>query len=171
MHKAMKTIKNIFYKLVPVLMLVAIWVSCKDDEIETLSLSRQFKPASFDIDAGETSTTIAWSASLFTLPGEVEYVIELSKNVDFSNVEVTETTAETEITFLDTEIDIRVDYFARVKAIGTNGTDDSNWLISEPFQITGEIFILPVREFDILTEQVLIRWDLEEELTKVTFTP
>lgn len=170
-HKAMNTLKNILYKVIPVLMLVGIWVSCKDDEIEAVSLSRQFKPAAFEITEGETTATIGWSASLFTVPGEVEYTIEFSKDVEFSNVEYETTTSALEVTVLDTDIDIKTDYYARVKAVGSNGANDSNWLISEPFQITGEIFILPVNEYDVVTDAVIIRWDLEEVLTKITITP
>lgn len=167
----MNTLKTILYKIVPVMLLVCIWVSCKDDEIASLNLSRQFQPGAFDITEGETSATISWDPSLFTIPGEAEYTLELSKDDDFATVEVSVTTSEVEVTFLDTEIDIRVDYYARVKAKGTDGTNDSNWLMSEAFQITGEIFILPIREFDVLVTEALIRWELEEVLTKITLTP
>jgi len=148
-----------------------LWVACKEDEQE-LNLSRQFKPAAFTIVGGETSAQVAWNPSLFTLPGEVEYLVEVSKDgVGFSDIEYTVTTTESGVTILDTDIDIQTNYFARVKALGKNNTGDSNWLISSSFQITGEIFILPINEYDILTDAALIRWGSEGVLTKITMTP
>ena len=149
-----------------------LWVACKDDAEEQLKLSRQFRPAAFNIVGGETAAEISWSPSLFTLPGEVEYIVEVSKDgVSFSNVEYTITTAEAEVTILDTDIDIQTDYFARVKALGKNNTGDLNWLYSSSFRITGEIFILPINEYDILPDGALIRWSVEGNLTKITMTP
>jgi hypothetical protein len=147
-------------------------VSCKDDEPEALNLSRQFKPTEIDMENGETSATLTWSQSLFTVPGDVEYVVEVSKDqAGFSDIEYTTTTSENTITILDTDIDIRTDYYARVKAVGKDGVDDSNWLVSDAFQITGEIFILPVREYDVVENAALIRWSPEEVLTELVITP
>lgn len=166
-----KSLKNSLKWLLLLSIPAMIWVACKEEE-EQLNLSRQFKPAAFTIVGGETTAEIAWNPSLFTSPGEVEYVIEISKDgVDFTNVEFTATTTVAEVIILDTDIDIQTNYFARVKALGKDGTDDSNWLVSTSFQITGEILILPVREHDILVTDVKIRWELEQVLTKITITP
>jgi hypothetical protein len=147
------------------------WMSCKDTESEELALSRRFRPAIFDITGTETFATIAWSPSLFSTPGDVEYQVEISKTQDFSNVDFSTTTASTEVTLLDTDLAIRQEYYARVKAIGKDGANDSNWLVSEPFQITGEIFILPVNESDVVVDAAVINWQPEEVLTKVVITP
>src|SRR6185436_6466048 len=102
---------------------------------------------------GETTAKVAWNPSLFTIPGAVEYVVEVSTDgVNFANVEYTATTTDAEVTILDTDIDIQTNYFARVKALGQNNTGDSNWLVSSSFRITGEIFILPINEYDVLTD-------------------
>jgi hypothetical protein len=148
-----------------------IWMSCKDTESEELALSRRFKPAIFDITGAETFATIAWSPSLFTTPGDVEYQVEISKTQDFSTIDFSTTTPVTEVTLLDTDLAIRQEYYARVKAIGKDGTNDSNWLISDPFQITGEIFILPINESDVVVDAAVISWQPEEVLTKVVITP
>src|SRR5688572_499067 len=138
----MNSIKNSLKWMLLFSLPALLWVACKDDAEEQLNLSRQFRPAAFTIVGGETAAEVSWNPSLFTLPGEVEYMIEVSKDgVNFSNVEYTATTAEAGITILDTDIDIQTDYFARVKALGKNNTGDSNWLYSSAFQITGEIFI------------------------------
>jgi hypothetical protein len=168
----MKNLKKIFlYHVLLFTLFALIWVSCKEKEIEELELSRRFRPALFDITNGETSATLEWSPSLFTLPGEVEYLIELSKDgTGFSNVEYSTTTASPAIVVLDTDIDIRENYFARVKAIGSDGVDDSHWLVSDPFQITGEIFILPVSESDVVVDVAVINWQPEDVLTKIVIT-
>lgn len=169
----MNFIKRILFKVVFLLLVPATaWVSCKDNEIEEMRLPRMFKPARFTISAGETSVHIQWRPSLFASNGETEYLIEVSKDgVNFSGVEFTKTTASPEVTILDTDIDIRTDYFARVKAIGKNGTDDSNWLVSGVFRITGEIFIQPVNENDVLVDVARIRWDVRDVITKIVITP
>ena len=168
----MKNFIKISTKWMMLLCISAIlWVACKEDEPQ-LDLARQFQPAAFTITGGETTAKIAWNPSLFTLPGEVEYVLEVSKDgVNFTNVEYTATTTDAEVTIADTDIDIQTNYFARVKALGSNGTGDSNWLMSSSFQITGEIFILPINEYDILTDGALIHWQLKGVLTKITITP
>lgn len=169
----MKNIRKIIYYNVLVLIALAlISVSCKDEEPEDLKLSRRFRPASIETLSGETSAALEWSPSLFALPGEVEYQVELAKDADFTNVEFTQTTTESGLVIPDTEIDIRIDYFARVKALGKDGMGDSNWLMSEAFQITGEIFILPVAEADVVVDAAKIKWAADDDvLTKVVITP
>jgi hypothetical protein len=168
----MKSLKTILlYKTLCLIFLTVVLVSCEDDPAEELSLSRQFRPALFEIESGETFATIAWTPSLFATQGEVEYRIELSRSTDFTDVEYSSTTKDPLVTVLDTEIEIQQDYYARVKAIGMNGIDDSRWLVSEPFQITGEIFILPISESEVLIDQALLHWMPEDVITHVIATP
>jgi hypothetical protein len=168
----MNKLKKFSYQALVAALLVTAWISCKDEETDELQLQRMFRPAGFEISSGETAATITWASSLFTLPGEVEYLVELSKSADdFSTPEVSITTATPEVFVLDTDIDIKTDYYARVKALGINGAEDSNWVVSEPFQITGQVFILPLREYDVTTDAVKVRWEVEDVLTKVVITP
>jgi hypothetical protein len=167
----MTSLKNILFKAILFSLLMITWLSCKDDENDQLELSRMFKPALFEITEGETEATVLWSRSLFTAPGEVEYLAEISKDAEFTDVEISKTTTEPGLIVTDTEIDIKTDYYLRVKALGRGGADDSNWLITEPFQITGQIFILPVQEYDVVTDAARIKWEAEDVLTKITITP
>lgn len=147
------------------------WISCKDDAAEELNLARQFTPADFEIEEGETSALVLWSPSLFTMPGEVQYQVEFSKTTDFANVEHSLTVDEAQALVHDTDIDIRTDYYARVKALGSGSTGDSHWLVGGPFQITGEVFILPLAESDITTDAVRVTWTPDEVLTRIVVTP
>lgn len=167
----MTSLKNILFKAILFSLLMITWLSCKDDENDQLELSRMFKPALFEISEGETEAVVVWSRSLFTTPGEVEYLAEISKDAEFTDVEISTTTTEQGVRLTDTEIDIKTDYYLRVKALGRDGADDSNWLISEPFQITGQIFILPVQEYDVVTNAARIKWEVEDVLTKIVLTP
>jgi hypothetical protein len=168
----MNRLHKIFISVILLAAVIVVVSSCKEDEPDELRLSRLFKPTGFDIETGETSAAINWNPSLFTLPGEVEYLVELSKDPDnFANAELSKTSAEPGITVTDSEIAIKTDYYARVKALGVNGANDSNWLVSDAFQITGQIFILPVREYDVTSDAVKIRWEVEDVLTKVVLTP
>jgi hypothetical protein len=167
----MKNLKNKILCILICVLPSLMWLSCKDKEMEELALSRRFKPALFEVTNGETSATIRWNPSNFTLPGEVEYQVEISKTPEFSNVEYSTTTTASEITVLDTDIEIRQDYFARIKALGTGNVGDSNWLLTDPFQITGEIFILPVSESDVVVNQAIIHWLTEDVITTVVITP
>ncbi|MBT1703934.1 DUF5123 domain-containing protein [Chryseosolibacter indicus] len=167
----MNSLKKILNSALLALAITTVFVACKDDE-DDFELKRRFKPAAFEIEEGETSATIKWSRSLFTLPGDVEYVVEISKDsTNFTNVEFTSNTKEPEVIINDTQIDIKTNYFARVKAVGGSGAEDSNWLVSESFQITGEVLVLPVREHDIIIDAVRIRWKPNAVITKIILTP
>jgi hypothetical protein len=166
----MNTMKTILYRIAPVMIMLTLWAACKDEEAEQLALSRQFKPANFVIQEGETSSTVGWAASLFTVSGEVQYQIEVSKDLGFSNVEVSKKTSSTQASFLDTEIQIKTDYYARVKALGKDGTQESKWSVSAPFKIKGENFTLPTHEYDLSFNAAFIRWQLKEVLVKMIIT-
>lgn len=162
---------NLFRYLALACIPLAVLTSCKDDEAENLNLTRRFKPAEVETKNGETSALIEWSASLFTFPGEVEYEVEVAKaDNNFANVEHTAKTTDTELEVADTEIEIRTDYVARVRALGTDGVANSNWIVSEPFRITGELLIRPVADYEVLTDGVMIRWNPKDVLTKLVIT-
>jgi hypothetical protein len=172
MTEIMNSLHRIFSYSIILAALAVVVSACKEEDPDELRLSRMFKPTGFDIEPGETSAAIRWNPSLFTMAGEVEYQIELSKDPDdFSTPEISKTSTEPEITVTDAEIDIKTDYYARVKALGANGADDSNWLVSEAFQITGQILLLTVREYDVTTDALRVRWTVEDVLTKVVLTP
>lgn len=148
------------------------WNACSDPAEDQLRLTRQFQPGAFDLTNGQTSATITWDASLFTQSGQVTYRLELATDAAFGTIAYATSTAETTVTLLDTEIDIRTDYYARVKALGSGKVADSNWLVSEdPVRITGEIFIQAVPENYIFTDQVYITWIAGKDVASVRVTP
>lgn len=168
--KYMTTLKNSLLKSLCVILLLFIVTSCKDETDEALNLSRQFSPGDFDIKAGETSVAIEWNASLFTIEGDVEYAFELSKDATFATVEFETTTTERSVTITDSEFAIKTDYYARVKAVGKDGSEDSNWSVSKAFKILGEQFLLPVADGDVIDNKAIMHWKVKPNLTKIVFT-
>src|SRR5688572_299709 len=171
--KTMKKMKYIFSVLkTAVIVFLFTATSCqKDDVSDEYSLSRRFAPPAFRSTNGETQVTLEWLPSLFTIPGEVEYVLEISDNPDdFTNPVYTATVTDPLVVVTDEVLDIRKDYFARVKALGKDKTADSNWLPSAGFRIQGEQFLLPVTTENVIDKSVRLSWKKNPDLSKVVIT-
>ena len=167
--------KKIRYILSTTLLLsfaIMVIVSCKDDSNEELALSRQFKPSVIKTTNGETAVGIEWSPSLFTTSGEVDYVIEVSADAaSFSPVAFTATTKVAAVVITDEKLTIKQNYYARVKAVGADGVEDSRWTVSDVFRILGEQFLLPVTSENTIDKSVRLTWKANPELTKIVITP
>lgn len=149
---------------------LVIVVSCKKDSDE-LSLKRQFSPSLVTSKNGETSVELTWAASLFTISGDVEYVVEVSPDPAFGAVEYSVTTPNLTTTISDDKLTIKKDYYARIKAVGKNGATDSNWLVSSAFRITGEQFLIAINSTTVTDVAVQLTWRLNPDLNKLVFTP
>jgi hypothetical protein len=173
--KTRMDMKNITYKLNGskiVALLLLLTVACAKDEVSQLSLSRQFSPSKFTLTNGETQSMVTWSASLFTIPGQVTYAVEISdKADDFSTPAYTTTTSDVSIVLTDNELTIKKDYYARVKAVGQDKTGDSNWLVSSSFRILGEQFLNPITSDNVIDKSVRLTWRASSDLTKIIITP
>ena len=167
--------KKIIYTIgapgIAAVFLILLVVACKKDEDNEFALSRQFSPSTIATVNGETKVGLGWTPSLFTQPGEVEYVVEISKNVDFSAIAFTTTTSELILEITDETLAIKQDYFVRIKAIGKDGAGDSNWKTGGPFRITGEQFLQAVPNEDVSDVGVILRWRDNPTLTKIVLTP
>ena len=167
--------KNINYKingLKIVALFLLLAVACSKDEVAQLSLSRQFSPTKFTITNGETQSTVTWSASLFTISGQVSYAVEVSDNVDdFSNPVYTSTTSDVSVVLTDNDLTIKKNYYARVKALGQDKTGDSYWVVSSSFKILGEQFLNPVTSDNVIDQSVRLTWRASPDMTKIILTP
>ncbi len=167
--------KNIIFKtsrLKVVVFMLFLAVACSKDEVGQLALSRQFSPTKFTITNGETQSTVTWSASLFTISGQVTYAVEVSDNADdFSSPAYTTSTTDVSVVLTDNMLAIKKDYYARVKAQGQDKTGDSNWLVSSSFRILGEQFLNPVTTENVIDESVRLTWRASSDLTKIILTP
>jgi hypothetical protein len=170
MNHMKKIILNRTVAIIAALCLTVI-VACEKDEDDTVNLSRQFAPSTVTSTNGETQITLNWTASLFTLPGEPEYVVEVSKDNTFSTIDYTASTQELTMVITDENLAIKQNYFARVKAVGVNGGGDSNWTMSPVVRITGEQFLQPVPGEDISDIGVILRWRPNAALNRIVVTP
>jgi hypothetical protein len=167
--------KNINYKInslkiVSVFLLLA--VACSKDEVSQLSLSRQFSPSKFTFTNGETQSTVAWSASLFTTTDQqVSYTVEVDSTTDFLNPAFTATTTDLSVIVTNNMIPIKKNYYARVKALGHDKTAESNWAVSSSFKILGEQFLNPVTSDKVIDKSVRLTWRPGPDFTKIIITP
>jgi hypothetical protein len=151
---------------------ILILIGCKKDEPKDFTLSRQFAPSTVSGANGETQVKISWPASLFTLPtSNVSYQLDVSKTSTFDVIDFTTTQTDLSVTLSDDKLAIRQDYYARVKALGANGSNESNFVVSTAFRITGEQLVLPVADGDVIDNKVILRFKPNSGLTKVTIFP
>lgn len=166
--------KSIHFKntsRIAVVLLLLLVMACDKNE-EELSLSRQFSPTKITSVNGETQVTLTWAASLFTLPGEVTYSVEISEKADdFTTPVYATTSSDVSVVVTDEKLAIKKDYYARVKAMGKEDTGDSNWLVSSSFRILGEQFLLDVTTDNVIDKSVRLSWRASNELTKIVITP
>ena len=166
--------KSIHFKntsRIAVVLLLLLVMACDKNE-EELSLSRQFSPTKITSVNGETQVTLTWAASLFTLPGEVTYSVEISEKADdFTTPVYATTSSDVSVVVTDEKLAIKKDYYARVKAMGKEDTGDSNWLVSSSFRILGEQFLLAVTTENVIDQSVRLSWRASNELTKIVITP
>src|SRR5258707_7984978 len=153
------------------LFFVLLAVACSKEDTK-LSLSRQFSPTKFTITNGETQSTVTWTASLFTISGQVTYAVRVSDNASgFSKPAYTTTTTDVSVILTDNMFTIKKNYYARVKAQGQDKTGDSNWLVSSSFRILGEQFLNPVTIDNVIDQSVRLSWRASPDLTSIVITP
>jgi len=150
------------------------FIACDDNIdplVEALELNRQFTPTVVTTTNGQTQASIQWSASLFTEPDGVSYFIEISKDETFAVIAYSLTTTEIQAVITNEDIEIKQDHFARVKALGQDGREDSGWKVSGAFKITGEQIFLPVTEADLAYNAATVKWTVSGTVTTLTVAP
>ncbi|MFB9862832.1 DUF4957 domain-containing protein [Rufibacter immobilis] len=152
--------------------LAVITVACQeDDEIMDADLKRAFTPVNITTTNGETQAILQWNPSLFTSGKGVTYTVEVAKTQDFQNVEHSMVVDTAYAVITDDALDIKQDYYARIRANAYGNTAASNWMLSPVFQITGEQIFAPVLSTDLTDRSVLLRWRETAGLTRIVLTP
>lgn len=170
----MKNVKFNLLSLLSILFISAmVFVACNpdDDMDDDPEVEKLFSPSNFTATNGPTSVTFQWNASQFA-PAGTEYAIEISKSNDFADVEHNITTSELTASVNDSQIDIKVDYFARIKAVASSAeNEDSDYtVIANAFRITGEQLFLALQDSDITDVSVRLRWAEAEGITTITIS-
>ncbi|GAA4300239.1 DUF4957 domain-containing protein [Nibribacter koreensis] len=161
--------------LMPALMVGLLGVVACDPEEdeEQLELSRMFMPAG-DIQAksGETNVELSWKASINTDPSTTTYTVEVAKDTLFKTPVVLSAQIDTTaITFTDKQLEIKENYFARVKTNAKGNTPESKWLVSSRFRIRGEQIFATVLTTEVKDKTAILRWRPTVGLTKIILTP
>lgn len=158
-----------------VLSLFAVLSACKKiKEPEAFIPDRVFTPASITATGGETAARISWRASNFSAGKGVTYRLEVSRTAGFTGAPVyTTDTDTTEVIITDAELEINVDYYARVKGNATQQSAGSaGWVATTtPFRITGEQLFLPVNDNTLTSNGVVLEWRAAPDLTHIVLTP
>jgi hypothetical protein len=147
-----------------------IIAACKKDQVNNdFTLSRQFSVGAIRQTVTETAVRLEWAPSLFTQEGKVQYTVELAKDSLFTGViELTKTVNVAEVRFIEGELLLAQNYFARIKANGVDGTADSKWIVSSRFRITGEQLLSNISPSDITATSVTIKWRIPSTVTHLT---
>jgi hypothetical protein len=172
----LKAMKNKYIRLALFIGLFSFgFISCDDladPIVKDLEFDRQFTPTRVTTSNGQTQATIQWSASLFSETGAVTYKVEVSKTLAFTVVEYSTTTSSLQAVITNQNIEIKQNHYARVKALGATEAEDSGWIVSGAFQITGEQIFLVVREADLAYNSVYLRWAAAgTDVTEIVLTP
>lgn len=151
------------------LTIIAFNTSCSKKEIDyTFIPDKQFTPVQGSSDEKETEVTLEWRPSL-NAPLGTTYTIEISTDQSFAaGAEKTFTSEGPKLVLTDSDIDVRVDYYARIKANSVNNTGESTWLVSSKFRIAGEQFLAAAKYDDVLSDEATIKWDATKQVTHVT---
>ena len=166
---------RIFFLLTTISTMGVLFSSCsKVAEPETFVPDRTFTPTEITATAAETSAIITWRASLFSAGQDVTYKLEIYNNATFTGTPVyTADFDTTAVVLFDTDLQVRTNYWARIKAnASTNMAGSIAWVATlNPFRMTGEQLFLPVLEAYITDVSVQLRWQPSPDFTKITITP
>ncbi|WEK20929.1 MAG: DUF4957 domain-containing protein [Candidatus Pedobacter colombiensis] len=165
---------NTFYKKTMVLFAVLLFaiVACKkEDPNKGLEPPRLFRPLGISVKTSQTTAKVTWSAPVLSVNLKLAYLTEFSQDSLFASSEFAIKTDTIGVTVTDEKLAVRKKYYVRVKALATANQPDSQWQVSGSFSITGEQLFLPLRELEIMENQVTLRWKDTVGLDKITLTP
>lgn len=142
----------------------------KVNTTDGLVTPRLFKPGSVAVAAGQTSAKVTWTNSIQTSGQKFKYTVQFSKDTLFSSVAFTMLSDTLGVTATDDSLTTKVKYWVRVKTNAFGGQPESNWAESKNFTITGEYYLLALRELEIKETSVVIRFKIGTPATKITLT-
>jgi hypothetical protein len=171
----MKTLLQNRNTLLVIILGLFAWVIIAGCEKEmkdyTFIPERQFTPGDIAIRAGEIDAVLTWNASLFATPA-TDYTVQVSADSNFAGTPLASIiVSRPTVTVTDSILEIKKDYYARIKANSTAASAESFWVKSAKFQITGEQIFLPVQDAEVGDKFVTLRWRSTTGLTKITLTP
>ncbi|MET0635688.1 MAG: DUF4957 domain-containing protein [Chitinophagaceae bacterium] len=147
--------------------------SCKKEyKVGDFDPDRMFKPGQVTVTNGETNVLLRWGASLFSAGRGVTYNVEISEDPLFASTPVfTANTDTTALIVTDADLEIKTDYYARIKTNTTGNSNESGWVVSPVIRISGEQIFFPVNSADLTDRKVRLKWRQYPGLTRIVLTP
>ena len=168
-----KFFKKITSSVIPVVLLGLISVAC-EKEIEDLAPMRMFTPAGLIKSvSGVNEVKLTWNPSLYTTQSNgVTYTVEVAADTLFETpVLLTVETDTSGVVFTDDQLEVRKNYFARIKSNALGDRPESKWVTSNSFRIRGEQIFLPMESSDIIDVAAILKWKKTAGLTKLVLRP
>ena len=162
-------VKKISQSFVPVFLVGVTMVACKK-ETDSLEPMRMFTPAgTIKSDNGETRVKLTWNPSLYTTASSgVTYTVEVAADTLFATpVILTVQTDTAGVVFTDEQLEIKTNYFARIRANALGDRPESKPVVSNRFRIRGEQIFSSVLGTDIKDKSVVLRWRETSDVTKI----
>lgn len=169
----MKIAINKILKLVPVILLGALAFACEDDP-DKLDPMRMFTPAGdISSESGVSQVKLTWNPSLYTTNSSgVTYTVEVAADTLFETPVIISAQTDTSgVVLTDDDLEVRKNYFARIKANALGDRPESKWVVSNRFKITGEQVMLPLYNPEIKATSAILRWRPTSGLTRVVLVP
>lgn len=150
---------------------VVVFAGCTKTEDDPV-LPRQFKPGEIVVQAGETQARLQWVRAQMAEAGTT-YRLEVSTDTNFAAAApiVVEQLADNFYVLTEADLEIETKYFARVRTNALNTTEQSGWVHSNGFRITGEQIFLPILDAEVKDKAVTLRWRQSAGLTHILLTP
>lgn len=148
--------------------------SCKKKEDEVGPRREFMTSGDITIKSGQTNAILSWKEAVNTDSSKSAYTVQISADSSFKDgKELTYIVPGTSFMVTDTQLTIRVKYYARVKTNGANASLDSKWVYSSHFSLTGEQIFLPVKDVETRHNSVVLRWTDSSRgtLVKIVLTP
>lgn len=167
----MATTQRSVYRLFTAVCLLAAAASCRKTGDAVMQQPRMFKPGDIDITTAETEATLTWNPSLFTTGRAVTYTVQYSKDSTFATGVDSLVVDTSKAVLTDARLQVRQDYFARVKANAFSNIPQSGWVRSERFSISGEQIFQALLGADVIDNAVLLKWRSTPALVKIVLSP
>ena len=169
-YKSNKT--NLSRLFIALLGILAIWSCEKDDDYTPEGETRMFTPVEINSQSFEDRVELTWNPSLFTDGINETYTAQVSQDSLFSaesELVLEKVTDTSGVVFTDQELEVRTDYFVRVKANAIDDRPASKWSISTGFSIRGVQKLYPILSPSILATKVKLEWEYTEGVTEFRF--
>lgn len=167
----MKTI-YIFRGLIAVLLLAITVSSCESYNEELLNgigNTREFSPIGIKATI-RNSTTVELNWTAKTDENADHYVVEFSADdPEFKTIYKTLNVSLSQLP-IQVALEGETTYSIRVKAVNSNGLDDSKWSITTATTLSEQIFF-PIKEEEIEATSITVRWTPNSNVTQILVQP